>query len=176
MFRPSMIGPANFAGQRVFLKGVAVGKRGPAPRPTHLRALEGAAEGRLNRDEPVPSDVAAIVPPAELEENAQAVWNRLAPDLIAKRVLTVWDVDLFAAFCRSVALYNRAAAEVEGLPLKVAGSHGGTVINPTIRVMQSALDMMRTTGQRFGLTPGDRAQLKVDGGGGSKRGAERLLG
>jgi hypothetical protein len=34
---------------------------------------------------------------------------------------------------------------------------------------------MRSFGQRFGLTPGDRAQLKVDDNGGSKQNAGRLI-
>ncbi|MGH3969933.1 MAG: phage terminase small subunit P27 family [Mycobacterium sp.] len=151
-------------------------KRGPTPRPTHLRALEGVKEYRLNRDEPIPSE-GQVVPPVQLPADAQAVWDRLAPDLIAKRVLSTWDVDAFSAFCHSVALYNRAAAEVERSGLSANGSVKNTkVVSPAFRVMQMAADMMRSIGSRFGLTPGDRAVLKVDGGGiTSKSGPERFL-
>jgi hypothetical protein len=41
--------------------------------------------------------------------------------------------------------------------------------------MVMASDMMRSIGQRFGLTPGDRATLKVDHNIGPKSGAARLL-
>ena len=54
-----------------------MGKRGPTPRPTHLRALEGAPEHRLNRDEPIPGE-GVIVPPVQLSADAQAIWDRLA--------------------------------------------------------------------------------------------------
>ncbi|MEZ0366798.1 phage terminase small subunit P27 family [Mycobacterium sp. pUA109] len=151
-----------------------MGKRGPAPRPSHLKALEGAWEGRLNRNEAIPED-APIAPPVTLPADAQAVWDRLAPDMVAKKVLTAWDVDAFAEFCRSVALYNRAAAEVERVDLVSEGYNGNPVVNPAIRVMKTASDMMRATGSRFGLTPGDRAALKVEQGGPAKSGAERLL-
>lgn len=150
-------------------------KRGRQPRPTHLRALEGVREDRLNRDEPVPGD-GVIVPPVELPAEAMEVWNRLAPDLIAKKVLTAWDVDAFAEFCRSVVLYNRAAVEVENAPLTFkSNGRVAASIHPAVRVMQTAHQMMRSTGQRFGLTPGDRAALKVDGGSKPTTGGERLL-
>lgn len=144
------------------------------PRSTHLKALDGVREDRLNRAEAIPEE-SAIIPPSPLPAEAQSVWDRLAPDMIAKRVLTSWDVDAFAEFCRSVALYNRAAAEVERVDLVAEGYNGNPVVNPAIRVMKTAHEMMRATGQRFGLTPGDRAALRVDDGGPSRSGAERLL-
>lgn len=151
-----------------------MGKRGPSGRPNHLKALAGDREDRLNRDEPVP-DVSDVRPPLELPEDAQAVWDRLAPDLVDKRVLTAWDVDAFSEFCRTVAVYNRAAAEVDALPLTAKGAAGGVTVQPAFRVMQAAAQMMRSTGQRFGLTPGDRAALKVSSNEGPASGSERLL-
>jgi P27 family predicted phage terminase small subunit len=152
-----------------------MGGRGRAPRPTHIRALEGVKEYRLNRDEPIPGD-GLVIPPVELPAAAQDVWNRLAPDMIEKRVLTSWDVDMFSVFCRSVALFNRAAAEVEQKGLLTAGSVKETqVVSPAVRVMVIAADMMRSIGQKFGLTPGDRALLKVDHDAVPTSGAARLL-
>lgn len=151
-----------------------MGKRGPAPRPSHLKALEGCREDRLNRDEPVPA-ASVIVPPVRLHADAQRIWDRLAPDLIARRVLTAWDVDAFVGFCRSAALYQRASARAARAPFEVAGSHGGTVLNPIFRAVTLASSDMRAFGQRFGLTPGDRSALKVREDGGSNSGSARLL-
>lgn len=151
-----------------------MGKRGPTGRPNHLKALEGEREDRVNRDEPIPEG-GVIVPPVELDEAAVGIWNRLAPDLIAKKVLTSWDVDQFAAFCQYAALYQRAADSASHAPFEVDGSHGGTVQNPVFRIMQMASSEMRSIGQRFGLTPGDRAGLKIDQGGGTKSGAEAYV-
>jgi phage terminase small subunit len=75
-----------------------------------------------------------------------------------------------------VALYNRAAVEVQQSGLSADGSVRGTkVVSPAFRVRQGAAEMMRSIGQRFGLTPGDWAQLKVNDNGGSKSGAAGLL-
>lgn len=150
-----------------------MGKRGPTSRPSHLKALEGCREDRVNREEPIPAE-GAISPPAELDSEAQSVWDRLAPDLIEKRVLTSWDVDSFAAFCRSAALYERASREAVDAEFTVPGSHGGSVQNPVFRIVAMAAADMRAFGQRFGLTPGDRASLKVDDGGQSS-GAEAYV-
>lgn len=151
-----------------------MGKRGPAPRPSHLRALEGAREDSLNRDEPLPTELAVIVPPVVLSVDAQAVWDRLAPDLIVKRVLTAWDVDAFSAYCRAVALFNGAASEVDRDGAATDRPYRGSVASPAFRAMVAAEKMMSSIGQRFGLTPGDRAQLKVDHGG-SRSGAESYV-
>ena len=148
--------------------------KGFAPRPSHLKALEGCREDRLNRDEPIPTE-ATVVPPVELSPDAKAVWDRLAPDLIAKRVLTFWDVDLFACFCNSTAIYHRAVSEMNGQPLEVTGSRNQPAVHPAFRVAEKAEAMMRATGQRFGLTPGDRAQLRIDHRGGPKTGAEAYI-
>ena len=152
-----------------------MGGRGRAPRPTHIKILEGVHPFRINDAEPVPSDL-PVRPPVPLPADAMDVWNRLAPDMIQKRVLTSWDVDMFSAFCRSVAFYNQAAAEVEQSGFTADGSVKGTrVASPAFRVMVMAADMMRSIGQKFGLTPGDRASLKVEPNIGMKTGAERFL-
>lgn len=56
--------------------------------------------------EPIPG-AGRIAPPSPLPDDAQAVWDRLGPDLIAKRVLTTWDVDMFSVFCHAVAIACR---------------------------------------------------------------------
>ena len=147
---------------------------GRRPRSNHLRALEGVRESRLNRDEPIPGE-AAIVPPVALQADAQAVWNRLAPDMIARRVLTAWDVDSFAVYCRTVTLFNRAAALVEAEGASVERKYQGVVPSPAFRVMVAMQKTMSSLGSRFGLTPADRASLRIDHSGGPKSGAERYL-
>jgi P27 family predicted phage terminase small subunit len=141
-----------------------VGGKGFPPRPTHLKALEGCREDRLNRDEPVPSD-GLVMPPLGMPDEAMKIWNRLAPDLIAKKVLTSWDVDEFANGCRIQALLNDALDVAEDSPLVSPGSNNNLVLNPAIRAVSTLEASLRSIWSRFGLTPGDRAQLKVDDGG-----------
>jgi P27 family predicted phage terminase small subunit len=149
--------------------------RGRKPRPTHLKALEGVKESRLNRQEPIAGE-GVVLPPVPLPEDAQAVWDRLVPDLVARGGMCHWDVDMMSVFCRSVALFNRAATEVQQSGLLVDGSVKDTrVVHPALRVMAAMAKTMTSIGSSFGLTPADRARLRVDGNVGTKAGAARLL-
>lgn len=151
-----------------------MGKRGFTPRPAHLKALEGYREDRINRDAPVPSG-GAVAPPVDLVGEAREIWDRLAPDLIDKAVLTAWDVDAFATGCRAQALLNRALDAAESGELVGRGSREQQVVNPALRAVTSLESTTRSIWSRFGLSPGDRAQLKVDRGNRPAAGGARLL-
>lgn len=161
-----------------------MGKRGPAPKPTSLRVLDGDREDRINREEPLPEQT-EVLAPSWLDDRAHAVWDRLAPDLIAKGVLTGWDVDVFAAFCSVVVRNADALVDVarNGTSLTTVERElsDGTVIyrvvkNPAWQVARESSALVTTLGGRFGLNPSDRSQIKVGGNRGATQGAERLLG
>ena len=157
-------------------------KRGPAPKPTALRVLHGDRKDRINDAEPVPA-AGDIVPPDWLTDDAVEIWEIYAGDLEAKRVLTPWDVETFAAWCDAAARRRRAAAELaEGGELMEApvfnknGEQTGVrlVKSPWLAVLNEADAQVQRYGARFGLTPSDRSQLKIDDQG-SGAGPERLL-
>jgi P27 family predicted phage terminase small subunit len=116
-----------------------------------------------------------VFAPVDLPKDARAIWDRLAPDLIAKRVLTSWDADEFANGCRTQALLNRAFVDAERSPLVAPGSNDNLVLNPAIRAVTALEATLRSVWARFGLTPGDRAALKVGGDGGKHSGAEAYV-
>lgn len=151
-----------------------MGKRGPAPKPTGLRVLHGDREDRINRNEPLPSEQ-AIVPPRALDGYAQSVWDRLAPDLIAKRVLTAWDVDQFATFCEAASTYKEAREHLTAEGLTARGAAGGVIKSPYWQIMRDAADIMTKVGGRFGLTPSDRSSLTIERPTDEGRGAARFL-
>ncbi|WP_340382299.1 phage terminase small subunit P27 family [Streptomyces sp. SS7] len=159
-----------------------MGKRGPAPKPTQLRVLHGDRKDRINADEPQPS-AGEIAAPDWLGDRALEVWDAYAPDLEAKRVLTAWDVEAFAAWCDAVARRRDAAEHVdeEGAVVEMPvfnknGEETGTRRgkNPWLLALDAADAQVRTYGARFGLTPSDRAGLKIPNEG-DGLGAERLL-
>lgn len=158
---------------------VAMGARGSGrrPRPNHLKALDGTRESRINRDEPLPAPAPDAAPPGDLSREAQRIWSALAPGLISRRVLTADDVELFAALCRSIALYRRYAAEVDEKGAQTAGYNGNAVLAPAFRAMNASLDQAVRLAARFGLTPADRAGLRIDdhAGAGTPFGPARLL-
>jgi P27 family predicted phage terminase small subunit len=150
-----------------------MGERGPKARPNHLKAIAGVEERYLNRDEPVPAE--SVVVPGPMSEGGRSVWDRLAPDLIDKKMLTAWDVDTFAVFCEAVATYHHNR-ELMGDQYTARGSAGGVIKSPHWQIMRDCSAIMAQYSSRFGMTPGDRAGLKVEGDTTPKSGGERLLG
>jgi P27 family predicted phage terminase small subunit len=130
---------------------------------------------RINRAEPEPAAV-PVEPPYPLREEAQIVWDRLAPDLIAKKVLTPWDVDHFVVFCDAVATYRECRAQLDFEGYTAQGSAGGVIKSPYWQIMRDAASIMSAVGSRYGLTPSDRTRLTMDDPDDKPRGAERLLG
>lgn len=145
------------------------GKGGRPKKPTQLKLLQGDRDDRINHDEPVP-DEADVVRPPWLPEAASQVWDTLAPDLIAKHVLTAWDVDMFAAFCAAVVANREAAAEIDENGVKcstlVRETSNGDMIydlrrNPAWQVFRESAVTMAAIGGKFGLSPADRAGLSM---------------
>lgn len=139
---------------------------GRPTKPTHLKVLHGDDKKnpqRINRAEPVPDG--EIRPPWELTDEAQAHWDRLAPDRIAKGVLQAWDCEAFALFCEALVQAEKGAREA-GKPSKPGAP------SPMSR-MKDAVAILTTLGGRFGWTPSDRAKLVAPREGSNPK--ERLL-
>lgn len=160
-----------------------MGKRGPAPKPTSVRLLHGDRKDRVNVLEPTP-DSADVVPAGWLSPPALTVWAQYAPDLARKGVLTAWDVEAFAIWCDAVVRRRTAVAhlrdEGEVRELPVFNQHGDQTghrigKNPWTLVLNEADAQVQRYGARFGLTPSDRAQIKV-GGSSSDPNADLLSG
>jgi len=157
-----------------------MGKRGPAGAPTALRVLRGDRADRINTDEPRPS-AGVVEPPSWLTQRAKYVWAKLGPDLQARCVLTPWDVEAFAAFCDAAVRRRDAVAELRKtgavMELPVFNKNGertGERIgkSPWTLVLNEADAQFRYYAARFGLTPSDRAQLRM---GEAPNGADELL-
>lgn len=168
-----------------------VGKRGPTSRPDHLKAIAGVEERYRNRDEPIPANVAGVDlkrPPRGIGARAARVWRQLAPDLVDKKILTEWDVPMFTAVCRVVAHIEVLEGKVAKPPADYCpvdgytgvGSQKQLVKSPYWSALMDAYSQLAKLGSRFGLSPGDRANL-VEGvmpgaaGGRPVLGPERLL-
>ncbi|WP_158885061.1 phage terminase small subunit P27 family [Amycolatopsis anabasis] len=152
-----------------------MGKRGPAGKPTSLRILHGDRKDRINSAEPQPPS-AEVTAPDWLSEKARGIWDRLAPSMVTRKVLTAWDVDAFGVLCEALARYVTATTLVNGSALLVPGG-GGLVPNPALKVQADAERVFLTYAARFGLTPSDRQSIKteVSADGDTSGGAGRLL-
>ena len=77
--------------------------------------------------------------------------------MIAKGVLTVWDVPLFAEFCESLVTLRMARLQVNAeLSGNIDVQPGGTTGNA---VWRTALSAVNTLAAKFGISPADRARI-----------------
>lgn len=97
-----------------------MGLRGPAPKPTALRLLEGNLGKRpINAQEPRP-DIRMPQRPAWLDAGAQSVWRRLAPKLLELGVLSEVDGDIFGAYCQTASDLRRIRRLIASAEKKAA--------------------------------------------------------
>lgn len=101
--------------------------RGPAPKSTTLRLIEGPdRRGRSGRTldrsrEPVP--VAELpTPPYEMSPGVAAEWDRVVELLAAMKLASASDAYMLAGYCEAAALHARASSELAGQELLVDGS------------------------------------------------------
>ena len=144
-----------------------MGKRGPRPKPSALRRLEGGNRGRrpLPVNEPQPSRLAGVPPPPPyLSGYALTEWERVIGDLCATGVYANVDQTMLAAYCMAYRRWRLAEDLASRLSAQDPTSHGvlmktesGNVVqNPAVGAVNAARrDMLRLAAE-FGLTPSGR--------------------
>lgn len=137
-----------------------MGARGPAPKATALKALEGNPGKRpLNDREPLPATGATC--PDWLSAAARAQWSRLAPILEACGTLTRADENILAAYCDAAANYIAATREVQELESFIETGPHGRKVSPVVGAQRNYLELMVKLGTKLGLSPSDRTSIKV---------------
>lgn len=141
--------------------GIAtVGGRGRKPKPTKLRALNGNAGKRpLNNNEPKFSEIVDIEPPAWLPDLAVEMWQRVVPELLANKILTLVDIHNVEAFCLAYARWRDAESHVSENGVVINTPMGGMVKNPALTVVNEAKKQMIQFGSLLGLDPSSRSRL-----------------
>lgn len=143
-----------------------MGERGPAPKPTALKVLQGNPGKRgLPKGEPRPA--AGKVPPAPrwLGEEARREWRRVARALHAAGLLTEADHDALALYCETFASWRRAEAQVRAKGEVVRTAGGNVIQNPYLSIANRAKKDALLLLREFGMTPAARSRISVEGGG-----------
>ena len=141
-----------------FNQGGTLGVRGPAPKPTALKRLEGTfRKDRVAVNEPMPMRT-GLIPPDWLGEDALEEWNRVAPELDRLQLSTVVDYATFLGYCMSFARALEAEEEIaiHGLVLE---TFYGRVANPAVSIARTEWAQVRKFAAEFGLTPSARTRV-----------------
>ena len=131
-----------------------MGKRGPAPRATELRLLDGNPSRRpINDKEPKPEGEALM--PKHLSKEAKACWKQVINSM-PPGIYTEADSPLLAAFCEAWAGHVKATRALAKSSLVLGGK-----ANPAIAIQNQMARTMAALGTRLGLSPSDRTNLKT---------------
>lgn len=139
-----------------------MGLRGPPPKPTALKLLEGTFRAdRAAPNEPAPDPGLPSMPPHLVGVGADA-WEFFGAELLKLGVLTVRDGAALELLCDAYAEW-RAAREVvqrEGMTYESGTKNGHAVIaHPAVRIAADAWRRMHRMLVEFGLTPAARARV-----------------
>lgn len=143
-----------------------MGRRGPPPKPTALRILNGnAAKRPLNPREPKPHGEAPRCP-AWLSKEAKRAWRRIVPQLQAMKVLTSVDGDALAAYCHVYARWRAAEQFLlqHGEVYPIRDDQGRVKCMqqfPQVSIARNLLLLLKAYQQEFGLTPSSRSRVVV---------------
>lgn len=141
-----------------------MGMRGPPPKPTAIRLLEGnPGKVKINRDEPQPRRLTHVEPPADFEEDGRQVFEALSRELMSCGVLTVVDLEPFARYVRLLMEYRNADREIKGkffIPVRDKNNQLSYFIpNPWVSVRDRAMDRLLRLEREFGMTPAARVRM-----------------
>lgn len=133
----------------------------PQPRtPTAIKLLRGnPGKRRINRNEPKPQGGAD--PPAWLDTEARAEWDRVAGELTRLGLLTALDRATLAVYCQSWADFVTATKQIQAEGRTVIGSKGAPVKSPWVRIAADASEAMLKAGAQFGMSPAARSKLEA---------------
>jgi P27 family predicted phage terminase small subunit len=142
-----------------------MGLRGPTPKPTGVRVMEGNMSKRaLPSSEPLPFPGEPDMP-SHLTREARREWKRLVPILLAMRVLTAADGIALGNLCQAYALLveahkaMRKASKGGGSGLLMKTPSGYVQQSPLIGIINGQVEIINRISREFGLTPSSRVRL-----------------
>lgn len=138
-----------------------MGARGPAPKPTVLKLLQGnPGHQKLSRREPKPRLLTPKAP-THLDPRAKAYWDELVPEL--ERIpglLTAVDGAALTLLSQAWAESQQADLIIQELGLTVE-TKMGTLARPEVRIRDTASKRFRALAAEFGLTPSSRSRINA---------------
>jgi P27 family predicted phage terminase small subunit len=136
-----------------------MGRRGPNPKPTQLKILEGnpgkrplvRTKSRLSNQK--------VSCPEWLSRTAKEEWRRLAPELDRLGYLTRLDRAAFACYCSSYGHWRECQDAIDRHGPMYLTARGRLTERPEVQMAKQHGQMMKAFATEFGLTPNSRARM-----------------
>lgn len=143
-----------------------MGRRGPPPKPTATKVLQGTfRKDRAPAHEPKPK---ATLPacPQWLTPAARKEWRRVAKELAALGLLSELDRTALAMYCQALAEYLEAKAIVGDEGITTLTDKGNVIQHPAVGVRNNAWQRVLKAAAEFGMSPSSRTRVSVPAGAG----------
>jgi P27 family predicted phage terminase small subunit len=145
-----------------------MGKRGPTPKPTSLKVLQGnPGKRKINKSEPKPQSVIPK-PPNWLDDQAKKIWRELGKKLHSVGCITEVDWPDFAVLCSAISRFKAANDVIneKGLTFEIERyDKDGNVIStyeqqrPEVSIVHKNSELIAKLSGKFGMSPADRVGL-----------------
>lgn len=135
-----------------------MGRRGPPPKPTALKKLEGT----YRPDRAASNEVVAPVqapPRPDLKGVAAAKWDEIVPILLARGTLSLEDGAILEAYCRGYDMWARYQRAAEKSP--IVKTPFGPKVNPAAGEARKWETRLTTMGDRLGLNAAARSRVSA---------------
>jgi len=141
-----------------------MGRRGPKPQPAVVKEAKGNPGHRPIGADAAPAEAATagVTPPTWLKSGGLEVWKRLAPRLIAQRLLSQIDAETFARYCRNFSRWHKMQAIVDKNKefYESESAHGKLWrIHPAFSIAERLEKNLMAAEDRFGLNPAERQRI-----------------
>jgi P27 family predicted phage terminase small subunit len=144
-----------------------MGLRGPAPKPSGIRVIEGNPAKR-----PLPANEPKAVAgepdmPRYLDRVARGEWKQLVPILLSMRVLTEADGVALGNLCQAYSMLVQAHKDMRkakqggGSGLLMKTPSGYIQQSPLIGIINGQVEIVNRISREFGLTPSSRIRLSA---------------
>jgi len=100
-------------------------------------------------------------PPSWLTPGARAEWDRLADQLTGLGLLTAMDQAAFAVYCQAYDDFIESVESMKGEKSIIVSGNGTAYRNPKLCTRHESFNRLLKAAAVFGLTPADRAAVKV---------------
>lgn len=144
-----------------------MGERGPAPKPTALRRLEGGLGHHVSlaerkRNEPRP-ELSEPEVPDHLDDDGRAEWFRIVEALRQMKMLHASDRGVIAAAASAWSAYVRAERAIldHGDTFETQGS-GMVRARPEVGMSRDAQTAYLRASDKLGLNPSARSRIRIE--------------
>lgn len=153
--------------------------KGRPKKPTGLKIVIGGRDVEGHRaidtsQEPTPKICIPTAPP-HLNRRAKIEWRRVSKILIKNKLLTEMDRTCLAVYCAAYARWAEAETALKKTGFITYSEKGTPLLHPLLTVIKQALEQMNTMMSKMGMSPADRARVKMEDSGPPRTEMEGLL-